>query len=127
MTSSNFGQTIIGEATNAAAAKLVEDLEAHATKVPAKVVTIDALVADVSGNTLIINTGSRAGLKVGDTLQVKRTGREIKDPATGKVLRRIEEPLGDITITEVDEASAVGRYTGAGQPKVGDAVRRPAK
>lgn len=123
MRSSNFANTIIGEATNEATDLLAKQLAANIGKVPARVVAIDALIADVTGNTVIINVGSRGGVKVGDKLAVKRTGREIKDPATGKVLRRIEEPLGELTITEVDEASAVGTYAGPGTPKVGDAVR----
>ena len=53
-------------------------------------------------------------MKVGDKLTVRRVGREIRDPATGKVIRRVEDNLGEITITEVDEASAVGKYSGDG-------------
>jgi hypothetical protein len=55
-------------------------------------------------------------------LNVKRGGREIKDPTTGKVLRRVEEALGSVVISEVDETSAVGKYTGSGPAKVGDLV-----
>jgi hypothetical protein len=54
---------------------------------------------------------------------VKRVGRKITDPATGKVLRSIEDAIGEVTITEVDASSAVGKFTGSGAPKVGDAVR----
>jgi hypothetical protein len=81
-------------------------------------------VADVSGNSLILNVGSKAGVKVGDHLGVFRQGRQIKDPATGKVLKTIETKVGDVTISEVDETSSTGTYSGSGQgPKVGDAVR----
>ena len=65
---------------------------------------------------------ARVGVKVGDKLAVKRVGREIKDPATGKVIRRIEDSLGTVTITEADEGSSVGTYTGAMPAKVGDHV-----
>jgi curli biogenesis system outer membrane secretion channel CsgG len=123
MKSSNFAASILGEATTQATASLAEQLEGNVTRMPAKVVNVDALIADVNGNTVIINAGSRAGVKVGDKLQVKRTGREIRDPASGKVIRRVEENLGELTISEVDEASAVGNYTGTGKLKVGDAVR----
>jgi hypothetical protein len=61
---------------------------------------------------------------VGDKLQVTRVGREIKDPATGKVLRRTESPMGAITISEVDDSSAVGTYEGTAGVKVGDRVKR---
>lgn len=123
MTSSNFANTVLGEAVNAAVVGLASQLNANATALPTTVVAIEALVADVSGDTVIINVGSRGGVKVGDKLQVTRVGREIKDPATGKVIRRVTEPLGEIVISEVDESSAVGKFTGAGAPKVGDAVK----
>ena len=124
MSSSGFGGTIIGEAVTQAVGGLAGELNANAFRLPTKVVTVNALVADVSGDTLIINTGSRAGIKVGDKYQVRRGGREIRDPATGKVLRRIDSGVGEITITEVDEASAVGKFSGASGPaKVGDIVK----
>jgi curli biogenesis system outer membrane secretion channel CsgG len=123
MSSSNFADTIIGEAVSQAVTQVADRLEQSATQLPTHVLSLSGLVADVSGKTLIINIGSKAGVKVGDHLAVKRTGREITDPATGKVLRRIEEDLGDIAITQVDDSSAVGTYSGAGVPKVGDAVR----
>lgn len=125
MSSSNFADTIIGEAVSQAVTQVADHLDQSAAQLPTHVIALSGLVADVSGKTLIINIGSKAGVKVGDHLAVKRTGREITDPATGKVLRRIEEDLGDITITQVDDSSAVGTYSGAGVPKVGDAVRNP--
>ena len=85
---------------------------------------LDGLVADVNGASLVLNVGSRSGIHVGDKLQVTRVGREIKDPATGKVLRRTESPMGTITISEVDDASAVGNYDGTAGVKVGDRVKR---
>jgi len=90
---------------------------------PTVTVTIEGQVADASPDgTLILNVGSKNGLKAGDTLAVKHPGREIRDPATGKVLRRIEDSLGTVTLTEVDESSSVGKFTGTGPVKVGDTV-----
>lgn len=122
MRSANFANTILGEAVNKAVTELAARLEANAPAIPFKKIVIDAVVADVSGNTIVINVGSKGGAKVGDRLAVRRPGREIKDPVTGKVIKRIEEPLGEITITEVDELSATGTYTGVGKPRVGDSA-----
>ena len=56
-------------------------------------------------------------------LVVERVSREVKDPATGKVLRRITAPVGEIEVTEADEGSAVAKtITGTGI-KVGDVVK----
>ncbi|HLJ25690.1 MAG TPA: CsgG/HfaB family protein [Candidatus Angelobacter sp.] len=124
MHSSNFGATIIGEATNAAVTDVAAKLDASADKLPTTVIAIDGMVADVSGNTLILNVGKNNGLQVGDTLKVNRTGKEIKDPATGKVLRRVDTPLGQVTLTQVDDTSSEGTYAGAPGVKVGDHVKR---
>jgi len=124
MGSSNFGATIIGEATNAAVTECATGLDAKAAGLPGRVVVIDGLVADVDGAHLILNVGSSTGLKVGDTLKVGSLGREIKDPATGKVLRRTETDLGTITITLVDATSSEGTYSGQPGVKVGDHVKK---
>ncbi|MDX2152689.1 MAG: CsgG/HfaB family protein [Bryobacteraceae bacterium] len=123
MSSANFADTVLGEAVGAAVNQVATQLNQNSAKIVAKTVVVDGLVADVTGNQIVLNVGSKAGVKVGDKLQVKRTGREIRDPASGKVIRRVEEKLGEVTITEVDELSSVGMYAGPGAVKVGDAVR----
>ncbi|HBY61062.1 MAG TPA: curli production assembly protein CsgG [Solibacterales bacterium] len=123
MNSTNFADTVLGEAVGAAVTQLSAQLNQSSAKIVAKTVVVDGLVADVSGNQIVLNVGSKAGVKIGDRLQVKRTGREIRDPASGKVIRRMEQTLGEVTVTEVDEVSSVGVYSGPGAVKVGDAVR----
>ena len=124
MRSKNFGNTILGEAITKCVADLGSQLDFKAGALPTNVVQVSGLVADVSPDgTIIINIGSRAGVKVGDLLDIKREGRVIRDPATGKALRSIGDAVGSLTITEVDDGSAVGKFVGGGGPaKVGDAV-----
>lgn len=122
MRSSNFAATILGEAVGQAVSSVAEQLQAKATQLPARAVKIEGLVADATGGELVLNVGSKAGVKVGDRLKVVRIGREIRDPETGKVIRRTEETLGEVEITEVDELSSVGRYSGKTPAKVGDRV-----
>ncbi len=122
MSSSNFGATIIGEAVNQAVTNVATQLEASAGRMPTKVVMVDGLVADASGP-LVLNVGSRAGVHVGDRLQLFRSGKAITDPATGKVLRRMDTAIGEVTVTEVDESSAVATYNGTQPVKVGDHVK----
>ena len=123
MGSSNFGQTIIGEAVKGAVTQLGQNLDTKAATLPHTVVKINGVVADASGNTITINVGGKAGLRVGDVLQVSRVSRVIKDPVTGKPLRSVADTLGQIQITAVDDDSAVGTFTGTGPVKVGDAVK----
>jgi len=113
--------TIIGEATRAAVDSLVGQLVAVAPGIPETKVAIKALVADVAGAEVIINLGSSGGVKVGAEYEVTRPGREVRDPATGRVLRRITTRVGTLKITSADEQSATGTMTG-GPAMVGDCV-----
>lgn len=128
MTSSNFAQTIIGEATTKAVDDLAQSLASDSSKLPtivAPTVSVSGLVADASSSDIIINVGSQAGVKVGDKLQVSHVVRVVKDPATGKPLRSVENSLGQLTITSVDATSAVGTFSGSGKPQTGDTVKTP--
>jgi hypothetical protein len=129
MGSTNFSQSILGQAVKQSVNDTAKGLELHASSLPvnapAPPAPIDGLVADASGGEIIINVGASAGVKVGDKLAVTRVLRTVKDPASGKVLRTIDSPIGMLTVTSVDSGSAVGRFDGAGTPKVGDAVKRP--
>ena len=124
MGSSNFGQTIIGEAVRSAVTQLGGLLDAKATMLPENVtphMAVSGLVADVSGSELVLNVGANSGVLVGDVMNVMRAGRVIKDPATGKPLRSLDSQIGTVTITSVDSGSAVGTFSG-GAVKVGDKV-----
>jgi curli biogenesis system outer membrane secretion channel CsgG len=123
MGSSNFANTILGEATHKAVDDVGAKLDDDAAKIPERTLAISGLVADATGNTLIINVGKKAGVKVGDKLSIMRQVRVVKDPATGKVIKSVEDKVGDATVTEVDDDSATATFAGAGAPKVGDVVK----
>lgn len=123
MGSSNFANTILGEAVNASVASLGQQLDDKADSLPTEKISVSGLVADVTGNTLILNVGTKAGVRVGDHLGVFRKGKEIRDPATGKVLKVMETKLGDVTITQADDSSSTGTFSGPTPPQVGDAAQ----
>ena len=120
MSSSNFAQTILGEAVNKAVTDCATQLDNAAGTLPIIKATYSGLVADVSGNTLIINIGNKVGVRVGDTIDISRAIRTVKDPTTGKVLKTVTNKLGSATVTDVDADSATATYNGATPPKVGD-------
>ena len=127
MSSSNFGQTIIGEAVMDAVNKLADDLNTKgggAAVGGAKQVEVDARIANVNGSTVYINAGSNAGVAVGDKLQVFRLGKEIKDPTTGEVLDTESSEIGELVVTQVKEKISIAAYTGSTPPKIGDAARK---
>jgi curli biogenesis system outer membrane secretion channel CsgG len=125
MGSSDFQRTIIGEATRQAVDELTRQLVSQNEKIEATKIEVNGLVADVQENILVLNVGKNQGLKVGDVLAIERVLKEVKDPATGQVLRTLTQPIGKAKITSVDDRSAVAEFSGMGQPKVGDAVKSP--
>ena len=121
--SSDFQNTIIGEATKMASDKLSLDLVANAPKVSTRTVVIDGLVAAVDGGQIVLNVGRRAGVNVGDVLEVVRVTKEIKDPATGTVIRRLTSSIGMIKATDVDDGSAVCSAVSGSGFQTGDRVK----
>jgi curli biogenesis system outer membrane secretion channel CsgG len=123
LSSSNFAQTIIGEAVMDACDRLAADLVGKASSVPGREIEIEAKVASVNGADLIINAGAAAGVKIGDQFKVFRPGQVVKDPTTGEVLDTQVDEIGTLTISNVRDRIATGSYNG--QPaKVGDIVRK---
>ena len=123
MGSSNFANTILGEATGKAVEDTATQLDASVDKVQAIKIEFSGLVADVSSGTLIINVGKKAGVRPGQKLLVSRQVRVIKDPSTGKVIKAVTDKIGEATVTEVEDDSATATFSGAGAPKVGDVVK----
>jgi proline dehydrogenase len=123
MSSSNFANTILGEAVHQAVDSMATQLDEKAAVLPTRKLEVTGLVADVTGNTLVLNVGSKDGVKVGDVLDISRPVKTVKDPTTGKVLRTITSKMGSATVTDVDAQSATANYSGSSPAKVGDAVK----
>jgi curli biogenesis system outer membrane secretion channel CsgG len=125
--SSDFQATIIGEATKMAVDKLTADVVSNAPRVSVRTVTVDGLVAAVDGGQIILNVGKQAGVNVGDQLEVVRVTKEIKDPATGNVIRRLTSSIGIVKATDVDDASAVCVPVSGSGFQTGDHVKSVAQ
>jgi curli biogenesis system outer membrane secretion channel CsgG len=123
MGSSNFANTILGEAVRGAVDSTAEQLNAASSKVETLKRSINGVVADVTGRTIIVTVGKKVGVNVGDKLEVSRQVRVVKDPATGKVIKAVTDKIGVATVTEVDDDSATATFSGAGAAKVGDVVK----
>jgi curli biogenesis system outer membrane secretion channel CsgG len=121
--SSDFQNTIIGEATKAAVEHLSTEVVAGNDKLQVRTVVVEGLVAAVEGGQIVLNVGTKNGVKVGDQLNVERVSREIKDPATGKVIRRMTSNVGVVKVTDVDNDSSVCSVVSGNGFKVGDAVK----
>jgi curli biogenesis system outer membrane secretion channel CsgG len=120
---SDFQNTIIGEAVKKAVDQMSAGVIENNTKLVARVINVEGVIAAVDGGQIVLNVGSKAGVKVGDQLTVNRVTKEIKDPTTGKVLRRLSSPVGVVKITDVDDVSSMATAVSGAGFKVGDAVK----
>jgi curli biogenesis system outer membrane secretion channel CsgG len=121
--SSDFQETILGEAVKASVEQMSAGLIADATKLSARTIVVSGLVAAVDGGQVVLNVGSKSGLKLGDQLSIERITRTIKDPATGQVLRQMTSPVGVVKVTDIDDVSAVCTPVSGAGFKVGDAAK----
>lgn len=112
MTSSNFAETIIGEATMDCVNQLTGVLDQQVPRLEGKKVEVEAFIVDVNGSNVMIGAGSDEGVNVGEVFDVLRIVREVKDPVTKDVIDRVTEPVGTLTIFSVRNRSAIGTYTG---------------
>jgi hypothetical protein len=120
--SSQFAGTVLGEATHNAVDSAARQLLALADKIPFAKYRVRGLIADVSGKELILNVGSRDGLKIGDTFQVRHQVRVILVPLPGAGVREVTEDVGSATVTALEPGSATAVFSGPGPIAVGDSV-----
>jgi curli biogenesis system outer membrane secretion channel CsgG len=120
---SDFQQTIIGEAVRLATEQMSTELVAGNSKLEMRTISVEGFVAAVDNDLIILNVGKKAGLKVGDRLNVERVSREIKDPATNQVIRRLTTPVGVIELTDVDDVSGIGKIVSGAGFKEGDLAK----
>lgn len=125
MGSSNFRDTILGEAVHAAVEQLSQGLvdSGDRIQVIVRTVSIKGLVAFAQDSLVVLNVGSDHGVSPGMELSVERVTQVIKDPATGKVLRELTEKVGTIKVTKVDAGSAEATAISGSGFQVGDVVK----
>lgn len=121
--SSGFEETIIGEAVKAAVQQMSAGVIAGNTKLATRTINVQGQVAFVEMTQVVLNVGAKNGLKVGDRLTVERVTQEIKDPATGNVLRRMASQIGIVEVSDVDDVSAVAKIVDGKGFKVGDLAK----
>jgi curli biogenesis system outer membrane secretion channel CsgG len=114
MTSSNFQDTIIGEATVAAVAKIVTFIDQKIPALSAKSRTIEGRVANFDGCTLYLSVGGNDGVHVGDRFEIHQILKEVFDPETKEVLDKQTVKVGDFVVSTVRDKVSIGQY--GGQP-----------
>jgi len=91
---------------------------------PAAAPLVSAKVIGIDNGLVLINKGSAAGVKMGDSFEIfKRIDTGLKDPDTNApVLRRVK--LCTMAITEVDLTFASGKCSSSQPPASGDEASR---
>jgi hypothetical protein len=112
MTSSNFQQTIIGEATSNAVTKVIEFLEGRVPKLPAKPRAIEGRVASVGTGNALLAIGSNDGVLRGDRFEILQINGEVRDPATKEVIDIDAVKVGELVVDTVRDRTASGAYGG---------------
>jgi curli biogenesis system outer membrane secretion channel CsgG len=122
---SNEGK-LLTDATDQAVTQVVEALDSNAatmSNLPSPVTSVSALVADITGNSIVLNKGSSDGYRQGMRVSIERITKEVKDPATGEVIRQLTQPIGMVEIVEVDGRSSIGKIVSGTQFQVGDVAK----
>jgi curli biogenesis system outer membrane secretion channel CsgG len=114
---------ILGAAVEQAVDQVVGSLAASAPKLaalPGIVPTDSLVIADVSGDQVVLNKGGNEGFRPGMILTVERVLKEIKDPTTGQLLKRETQAIGRLQLTEVDAGVSTAKILSGTGFKVGD-------
>jgi curli biogenesis system outer membrane secretion channel CsgG len=120
----NANNPLMNECMDKAIAQLAAQLEQAVPRLPPRTPVINAMVADADGSgQLVLNVGAHDGVKLGDRLQVWRAGKEIRDPATDKLLLRQDTLLGEAIVITVNDISSIAQYKGTEPVKIRDLAR----
>lgn len=115
----NFQKTPLGEATREAVADAVKQLVASLGDK-----AWQGNVVTMRGSQIYINAGQDSGIKVGDILALFRPGEALVDPATGLNLGSVDEELGQVRVSSIQEKFCIAdAVAGSMTAQRGDIVR----
>jgi curli biogenesis system outer membrane secretion channel CsgG len=124
MSSSNFQETVIGEATVDCVTKLAAIANQSESKIARRAVDVEAKIADISGNKVYLAAGANEGVSQCDRFEISRIIKEIKDPSTGEVLDLQTEKVGELMVMEVRDKISIAYFNGTAMPKVGYVAKK---
>ena len=119
-----FTDSLLQEATRNALTKIAADLDSFAPKIPNPAGGLEALVAEVAGDSITLNVVRKSGWNVGDRLSISR---ELPAPDNLKAegsSQTVKELIGEATISEVADSYLSAIVRSSKEVHVGDRVRR---
>ncbi len=128
MLGSGNGSGALEEAAEKAVTVLSAQIVAAAPQIaslPAVTPRVNAVIADITGNQVVLNKGGSDGFRPGMILSIERVTKTVRDPSTGKVLRVVSQSIGRVQLVEVDAGSSVGKVVAGrvGSMRVGDRAK----
>ncbi len=124
MTSSNFLETVIGEATVDSVTKLAAIANSKEQKIAHRTTDVEAKIAEITGNKVYLAAGTNDGVQQCDRFEISRVIKEIKDPSTGEVLDLQTEKVGELMVMEVRDKISIAYFNGSSNPKVGYVAKK---
>jgi hypothetical protein len=118
--------SLLTQAANDAVSQMVTVVAQSESKLSAYSGTVnnaEGMVADITDGQVTLNKGAAAGFATGMKVSIERVSKVVKDPATGKVIRTVSSPIGEIQLTEVTKDYAVGRIVSGAGFKAGDTAK----
>jgi curli biogenesis system outer membrane secretion channel CsgG len=112
MTSSNFADTIIGEATQDAVNKIAAFVDEKVATIASRSRSVEGRVANIDGCTLYLSVGANDGVQVGDRFEIHQILKEVLSPETKEVLDLQTVKVGDFVVGTVRDKVAIGQYGG---------------
>lgn len=111
-----YDETLEGEALRAAIVKFVNNIIESIDKTE-----WTCYVAEADGGKLYLDAGKESGLRPGTKLRVVHPGKEIVSPATGLVIGRTEENVGNIEVSEnFGDNGSIAKSVSGSMPVKGD-------
>lgn len=124
MSSSNFLETVIGEATVDSVTKLAAIANSKEQSIARRTSEVEAKIAEIAGNKVYLAAGSNDGVQQCDRFEISRVIKEIKDPSTGEVLDLQIEKVGELMVMEVRDKISIAYFNGSSNPKVGYVAKK---
>ncbi len=124
MTSANFQETIIGEATVDCINRLAAIANSKDQRVATRAAEVETKIAEIAGNKIYLAAGGNDGVQNCDRFEISRVIKEIKDPSTGEVLDLQTERVGELMVVEVRDKISIAVYNGTVMPKVGYVAKK---
>lgn len=115
-----FENSPLGKAVTTAVDKVVERIIKKLDSTPWQAQVADF---DPDSKEVAINAGSEQGVIEGDTFDVNRVTRVIKDPETGEVIGKRYAKVGKIKVTSIDKKVAFCQIVEGETFDVGDVVK----